>query len=105
MACETPVVATEVGGIPEIVVPNETGLLVPFDAVGSGSPEPVKPEQLSRDLAGAVNQLIGDPGRRLAMGRAARERVLAHFSWRHIAEVTLDYYRELLAERAVATRT
>src|SRR5256884_2892957 len=66
MACETPVVATEVGGIPEIVVPNETGLLVPFDAVGSGSPEPVKPEQLSRDLAGAVNQLIADPGRRLA---------------------------------------
>ena len=105
MACETPVVATEVGGIPEIVVPNETGLLVPFEAVGSGSPEPVKPEQLSRDLAGAVNQLIADPGRRLAMGRAARERVLAHFSWRHIAEVTLDYYRELLAERAVATRT
>jgi glycogen synthase len=97
MACETPVVASAVGGIPEIVVPGETGLLVALDAEGGGSPEPRDPAAFSRALADAVNALMADPERRLAMGRAARERVLAHFSWRAIAEQTLGFYRELLA--------
>jgi alpha-maltose-1-phosphate synthase len=97
MACETPVVASAVGGIPEIVVPGETGILVPFDAEGDGSPEPVDAEAFSRALATAVNELMRDPARRAAMGAAARERVLAHFSWRAIAAQTADFYRELLA--------
>ncbi|HEU4560226.1 MAG TPA: glycogen synthase [Longimicrobium sp.] len=97
MACETPVVASAVGGIPEIVVPGETGLLVPFEAE-AGTPDPQDAERFSRDLAAAVNALLADPTRRRAMGRAARERVLAHFSWRRIAELTLAWYREL-AER------
>jgi glycogen synthase len=97
MACETPVVASAVGGIPEIVVPGETGLLVPCETAGADSPEPRDPEQFSRALAAAVNELLADPDRRAAMGRAARARVLAHFSWQHIAEVTLAFYRDLLA--------
>lgn len=96
MACETPVVASAVGGIPEIVVPGETGLLVPFDAEGDQSPEPRDPAAFARALADAVNALVADPARRAAMGRAARARVLAHFSWRAIAGQTLGFYRELL---------
>jgi alpha-maltose-1-phosphate synthase len=98
MACETPVVASAVGGIPEIVVPGETGLLVPFDPRGDGDPEPRDPEAYSRALAEAIGELMSDPGRRAAMGKAARARVLSEFSWHHIAEVTLDFYRELLAK-------
>jgi len=96
MACETPVVASAVGGIPEIVVPGETGLLVPFVAEGGDSPEPRDPDAFARALADAVNALVADPARRSAMGRAARERVLARFSWQSIAAQTLDFYRALL---------
>lgn len=96
MACETPVVASAVGGIPEIVVPGETGLLVPFEAAGGESPEPRDADAFSRALAAAVNALLADPERRAAMGRAARERVLARFSWASIARQTLAFYRELV---------
>ena len=94
---ETPVVASAVGGIPEIVVPGETGLLVPFEAIGDGSPEPVDPDAFARDLASAINTLLGDDALRTRMGRASRERVLGHFSWRSIAQETLAFYRDLLA--------
>jgi len=96
MSCETAVVAAAVGGIPEIVVPDETGVLVPFDSEGNGSPEPVDPDGYSRALAAAINQLMGDPDKRLTMGRAGRARVMAHFSWQRIAEQTLSFYRELI---------
>ena len=99
MACETPVVAAAVGGIPEIVVPGETGLLVPLDADGGESPEPRDPDAFSRALAHAINELMAAPDRRHAMGKAARTRVLDHFSWTHIAEVTLEFYRELIERR------
>jgi glycogen synthase len=97
MACETPVVAAAVGGIPEIVVHGETGLLVPFDADRDGSAEPRDPQRYSRDLATAVHGLLENEERRIAMGKAARARVLQEFSWRHIAELTLDFYREITA--------
>jgi glycogen synthase len=96
MACETPVVASAVGGIPEIVVPGETGTLVPLESEGGGSVEPRDPLAFSRALADAVNELMDAPERRAEMGRAARARVLAHFSWRAIAEQTLAFYRDLL---------
>jgi glycogen synthase len=99
MACETPVVASAVGGIPEIVVPGETGLLVHFEAEGGDSAEPRDPEAFSRALAAAVNELIAAPERRAAMGLSARARVLAQFSWRAIAEQTLAFYRELTEAR------
>jgi alpha-maltose-1-phosphate synthase len=98
MACETPVVAAAVGGIPEIIVSGETGILVPLEAEGEGSAEPRDPEAYSRALAAAVNDLLAAPEGRKAMGKAARARVLDHFSWRHIAELTLDFYRVLLGE-------
>jgi alpha-maltose-1-phosphate synthase len=96
MSCETPVVASAVGGIPEIVVPDETGILVPFQAESAESPEPKDPESFSRALANAVNALMTDAARRQAMGKAARRRVVEEFSWRRIAEATLDFYRQLL---------
>ena len=99
MACETPVVAAAVGGIPEIVVPGETGLLVPLEAEGGDSPEPRDPDAFSRALAAAVNELMSAPERRVAMGKAARKRVLEHFSWTHIAKVTLEFYRELIERK------
>ena len=99
MACETPVVASAVGGIPEIVVPGDTGLLVFFEPEGPDSPEPRDPEAFARALAAGVNELISNTEKRTAMGKAARERVLAHFSWKHIAAVTLEFYRELVANR------
>lgn len=101
MACETPVVASAVGGIPEIVVDGGTGTLVPLDADDSGTFEPRDPAAYSSALAAAINDLLGDPERRARMGAAARARVLERFSWSAIADRTLDFYRELLDERAV----
>jgi len=97
MACETAVVATAVGGIPEVVVHGETGLLVPFEAgVDRG---PADPEALARDLAGAVNELLADPTRAEVMGKTGRQRVLERFTWREVAAQTVALYRELLEER------
>jgi alpha-maltose-1-phosphate synthase len=95
MACETPVVASAVGGIPEAVVHGETGLLVPFEPVGTHDFEPKEPEQFSKDLAAAVNRLIDDPSTRQEMSRNARRRVEQYFSWTSIARRTLDFYRDL----------
>ena len=96
MACETPVVASAVGGIPEIVVTGETGLLVAFESAGEGNADPADPEQFSQDLAAAVNELLDDPPRRARMAEAARQRVEDVFSWTSIAEQTLDFYRSLV---------
>jgi alpha-maltose-1-phosphate synthase len=96
MACETPVVAAAVGGIPEIVVPGETGTLVAFEAEGDGSAEPADPERYTRELAAAIDELMADEARRGAMGRAARARVLERFTWAAVARQTADFYRELL---------
>jgi alpha-maltose-1-phosphate synthase len=95
MACATPVVATATGGILEVVVPDETGLLVPLEQAGGGSFEPADPARFSRDLAGAINQLLADPAVRERMGAAGRERVEALFSWAAIARRTVDLYESL----------
>jgi glycogen synthase len=95
MACETPVVASAVGGIPEAVVHGETGLLVPVEPVSPQDFEPRAPEQFARDLASAVNSLLNDPVTMRAMGKRARERVERYFSWTSIAQRTLEFYREL----------
>ena len=95
MACGTPVVAAAVGGIPEIVVPGETGLLVPFEPQSDTEVEPRDPEQYARDLAAALNSLLDAPQKLDAMGQAARRRAEEHFSWSHIARQTLEFYEEL----------
>ena len=95
MACGTPVVASAIGGIPEVVVHGETGLLVPFEPVGTHDFEPKEPEQFSRDLATAANRLLDDPAMIWQMGRNARRRVERYFSWASIAQRTLEFYREL----------
>jgi glycogen synthase len=97
MACETPVVASAVGGIPEVVVPGETGLLVPIETTSATDVEPKNPERFSRDLAEAVNVLLDDPALRQAMGRKARARVEEQFSWTSIARQTLEFYQQVAA--------
>ncbi len=94
MACETAVVAAKVGGIPEVVVPEETGLLVDL-ALKPGTFEPADPVAFSSGLAAAINRLGREPGLRAGMGKRGRQRVLDHFSWDAIAETTLDLYRTL----------
>jgi glycogen synthase len=96
MACGTPVVASAVGGIKEVVVPEETGLLVHFVARGKTDFEPKDPEQFARDLAAAVNGLLDDPDRRAKMGGRSRQRVEQHFSWSSIVRRTCDFYWDLL---------
>lgn len=96
MACETPVVASAVGGIPEVVEHGDTGLLVPAETLDHAELEPRHPEQFARDLAAAVNTLIDDPDLRASMGRRARERVEQQFSWTSIARQTLDFYEHVI---------
>jgi alpha-maltose-1-phosphate synthase len=96
MACETPVVASRVGGIIEVVVHGETGLLVPLDAIGKDNFEPKDPEKFSHDLATAVNTLLDDPALRQAMSKKARKRVEDHFSWTQVAKRTHQFYQELI---------
>jgi alpha-maltose-1-phosphate synthase len=96
MACETAVVATRTGGIPEVVEDGATGLLVPFDPRDDGSRTPVDAARFAADIAERVNELVGDPRRAAELGRAGRRRAVEHFSWRTIAEQTVDLYRSLL---------
>jgi starch synthase len=96
MACETAVVATATGGIPEVVADGQTGLLVPITQAGDGTGTPVDPDRFVTDLAAAINELVSDPERAAAMGRAGRQRAVDHFSWDAIAERTLGVYRSVL---------
>ena len=98
MACGTPVVASAVGGIPEVVVPEETGLLVDV-GLAEGGFDPVDPSGFSARLAAAINRLAADPELRHRFGQAGRARVEAHFSWDAIADTTLALYETLLADR------
>jgi alpha-maltose-1-phosphate synthase len=93
MACETPVVASAVGGIPEVVEHGETGLLVKIDARSATDVEPRDAAVFSRDLADSVNVLLDDAALRMAMSQKARARVEQQFSWTSIARQTLDFYR------------
>ncbi|MFE9116372.1 glycogen synthase [Streptomyces sp. NPDC007172] len=93
MACGTPVVASAVGGIPEVVDDGVTGRLVAFEARPDATGEPVDPDKFAAGLADAVGDLIEDRGRAAAFGAAGRARAVEHFSWDKVAERTLEVYR------------
>jgi alpha-maltose-1-phosphate synthase len=95
MACETAVVASAIGGIPEVVVPEETGLLVPLE-LKPGTFDPVDPAGFSRELAEGINRVAMDPTLRERFERNGRRRVEDHFSWTAVAHRTLDLYRSLV---------
>jgi alpha-maltose-1-phosphate synthase len=96
MACGAAVVATATGGIPEVVVDCETGLLVPFEPGDPVTREPADPAAFAWEIAERVNTLVADPDLAARMGEAGRLRAVEHFSWRRIAEQTLDLYRTLV---------
>jgi starch synthase len=99
MACETAVVATATGGIPEVVADGLTGRLVPIEQAADGTGTPLDPERFVADLAEAINELLADPARTAELGRAGRRRAIDHFSWTAIAARTMEIYRPLLAPR------
>ena len=101
MACETAVVASAIGGIPEVVVPEETGILVPL-ALKHGTFEPQDSEAFEKGLAMGVNRLMSDEALRVRMGLAGRRRAEQHFSWSSIAAKTHQLYSELLQSRKSA---
>jgi starch synthase len=88
MACETAVVASAVGGIPEVVADGLTGTLVPY--------LPVPPDEFEAGLADAVNAICADPARAHAMGKAGRERAVSEFGWAAIAHRTVELYESVL---------
>jgi starch synthase len=89
MACATAVVASRVGGIPEVVSDGVTGSLVRFD--------PDNPAAFRAGLAETVNELVADPDRAKRYGEAGRQRCVEDFSWAHAAEQTLEIYRKVCA--------
>lgn len=88
MACGTAVVASDVGGIPEVVVDGETGTLVQYDENDA--------EAFERGLAEATNALVADKDKVRSFGEAGRQRAVTTFSWATIAEQTVDVYKSLL---------
>jgi starch synthase len=96
MACGAPVVASAVGGIPEIVVDGETGFLVPFEGDGTPKNEPKDRDAFARAFADRVNELAVDPARARTFGEKGRARVAERFSWSSIAEQTARLYARLV---------
>jgi starch synthase len=95
MACGVPVVASAVGGIPEVVVDGETGLLVPVALGADGNP--VDPARFAADFAARVNELLADPARARSLGEAGRRRTVEEFSWSAVAQRTVALYDRVIA--------
>jgi glycogen synthase len=96
MACETAVVASAVGGIKEVVVDGETGILVPLEQQSVAPFEPVDPDKFSRDMAAGVNKLINDKALAKEMALKGRKRVEDYFDWIAIAKQVEGLYKSLL---------
>ncbi|PYL07671.1 MAG: glycogen synthase, partial [Verrucomicrobia bacterium] len=95
MACETPVVASAVGGIKEVVVDGETGFLVPLEQSKESPFEATNPEKFAQDLAARINQLMRNRQLRERFGKAGRKRAEEKFSWTAIAAKTKALYATL----------
>ena len=98
MAVGLPVVGSATGGIPDVIVDGETGLLVPIDQVQDGTGTPIDPARFEADLAERLTTLVTDTEAAKAMGQAARHRVEEHFAWQAIAQRTMDVYNWMLAQ-------
>lgn len=96
MACETAVVASAIGGIPEVVVPNETGMIVDL-ALQPGTFNPVDPRKFSDDLATMINDIALDKEKQVQFGINGRKRAEELFSWDTIAQKTIDLYQSLVS--------
>lgn len=96
MACEVPVVASAVGGIPEVVVPEETGILVAFKSVSEIDHSPRNPFNYAYRLSEAIDLLLKNPVKAKKMGQMGRKVVLKNFTWQAIAEKTIKLYKKTI---------
>ncbi|MFM9984635.1 MAG: glycogen synthase [Flavobacteriales bacterium] len=98
MSCETAVVASSVGGIPEIIQEDITGNLIPLESVSRTDFNPKDPVSFQMNFAAKINRLLDDESLAIAMGKAGRKRVLEKFSWESIAKTTFQYYQEVISK-------
>lgn len=96
MACETAVVASAVGGIKEVVIPNETGILVEVEQMNEAPFEPVNPEKFAKDLADGINKVVADEALRTKFEKNGRTRVENYFDWTAIAKQVTELYKSLV---------
>ena len=88
MGCETAVLASRVGGIPEVVSHQETGILVDYTPDHS---------RFEADLTAAISELMADPARLEKYGKAGRVRAETHFGWDAVAQQTISLYRSVIS--------
>jgi starch synthase len=100
MACGAPVVASAVGGIPEVVEDGKTGFLISFEPDGTPMGGPKDRDAFARAFATRVNELCADPLLARRMGEAGRKRVEDHFAWSTIARQTAQLYGRLCGPKA-----
>jgi len=90
MACETAVLASRVGGIPEVVEAGVTGELVDYNGDGTS---------FESEFAEAANRLLVQPELLAKYGKAGRKRAIENFSWSAIADQTIELYGQIIAKR------
>lgn len=98
MALQLPVVASDTGGIPDVVIDGETGLLVPLEQDEYGTP--LAPKQFETDIAERISWILDNPEEAISMGKAGRARVVEHFTWDKIGLKTISLYKDLLASKS-----
>lgn len=98
MSCETPVVGSAVGGIPEIIIEGKTGYLIELESISRTDFNPKNPEEFQKNFAQKINHLLEDENLATQMGKAGRERVLEIFSWESIAKTTYNYYEKVISK-------
>ena len=96
-------VASAVGGVPEIIEDEITGRLVPFEPASPSDSEPADPERFAHDLARAINELVAEPHLARKMGEVGRRRVMHRFSWPEAARRIVELYRGLSGEPRLAS--